>query len=316
MNETSQQYSQTPQDLQKNLHLRPPLCIAVDDNHDGEIRSLICRMFLASEILRIGMETRFTALVLLHRFHAATIRTANTNNPTNRNKGKEENDSDNSKTWETASCLFLACKAEEEPRRLRDIFNVAHMVIFQESSSQETSDNNEDVKNTSQEVKCPNDTTLVLQVKSKPPPLDADYSAAKEKIVRAEQVVLRWLGFDVSVSKPHRAVAVLVKEEPLSEILSKQDPSMEQRIVSIAWRRLNDSVFYARALNYSAIDLAFAAIALAMDELGDSLCSTQAKHWWNPFGLSDETFSRAKEALESATENLKRHVPRYQEINK
>ena len=30
--------------------------------------------------------------------------------------------------WIFSACLFLACKSEEEPRRLRDVINCAHMI--------------------------------------------------------------------------------------------------------------------------------------------------------------------------------------------
>ena len=236
----------------------PPIIDGHDPTH--RIRPLLYRMYIACHVLRLGTEARFSALVFLHRFAAAIPK----DQPPPEWK------------WVAAACLFLACKSEEEPRRLRDVINLAHMLL---------SDNTE--------PEASSDVLYELSIRSDPPPLNEAYWDIKKKIVETEQVVLRWLSFDVSVSHPHRAVILLLEKESSRDILHP-----------IAFRRLNDALFHGPALRHLVLELACASIALAVEEVKESeICLP--KEWWSAY-VTEEALESAKKDLEEATDYLKR----------
>ena len=126
--------------------LRPPL-----PDHDASFDPTpLPDIEKACQILRVSIEARFTAACLWHRCR---------------------------QSWPV--CLWLACKREEEPRRMRDILNVMHIV----------------------------------RDGGELPLLNAAYWKSKEELVEQEQVVLRSLAFDVCVSHPYRGVLV-VEQNP------------------------------------------------------------------------------------------------------
>ncbi len=259
------------------------------------------RMYIACHVLRLDTETRFTALVLLHRYAMAKTL----------NEEEEEEDW----PWIGAICLFLACKAENEPRRLRDIINMAQMILSVEpdkrrrrSSSSDNSPN-------------PKSNALLIDMENTPP-LDGAYWDMKKKAIETEQMVLRWLGFDCSVSHPHRAVyfvleqfvvGVAVNKKASGNAVSEQD---KQEIRSIASRRLNDALFYPKALQWGVVELACAALYLAALEqiskeaenaVDNNLKVFTSFGWWKrQFGVSNENFEDCWKDLEEATEFLKR----------
>ena len=173
--------------------------------------SFISRMYIACHILQVKTETRFTAIVLLHRY----AQSKNKNNQGGNNNKNEvgdnnnneydndDNDNDNDEwPWIGAVCLFLACKTEEEPRRLRDVINMARMVLSSSMSKKDIDNEHNNSKN----VLCMNLTT--------PPSLNEEaYWDSKRKAIETESIVLRWLGFDCSVSHPHRAVYWILEKE-------------------------------------------------------------------------------------------------------
>jgi hypothetical protein len=258
-------------------------------------------MYIACHILRLGTEARFSALVFLHRF--AMAHDANDNGTDNDN----DNDTDDIEwNWVAAACLFLACKAEEEPRRLRDVINLAHMILTSTSTAPAAPD--DDDKDDHDKY----GTEITLH--PEPPHLNEAYWVAKKKIVETEQVVLRWLGFDVSVSHPHRAVALLLKDMDNKETTQAQ----KDKVMLIAFRRLNDALFHGPALQHLALELACAAIELAKDEheheyeavvkVDDEVTITAAaapEGWWKRYNVSDAGLSKTKQDLQTATNLLK-----------
>lgn len=338
-------------------------------HHDGVVRPMICRMLIASKTLRMDTETRFTAIVLWHRYcHAILIATgaicsgdratADTRDSTATRIRHCNADA----AWAAAACLFLACKVEEEPVRLRDIINVAQMVLkvgdtgsggsgigtvaattSATSTEQPTptisQQQSTDTTITNGTTAIERHITMTIRVNSNPPRLDEEYWQTKETIVRAEQVVLRWVGFDTSVSKPHRAVVILLenyllhkktKDATISNGSSRGSVFHQQhdgnydtntncelltaeQMVPIAWKRLNDALFDSAALYYTVLELACAAIGLAVDELlllaaptatnkGES--ADDDDHWWMQFDISQASYLAAKQALVRATEGL------------
>lgn len=251
-----------------DIELRPPLSETGDgvSSRDASIlRPLLCRMYVACNVLSLSNEARFTSLVLLHRYFDSSDEMLSVE-----------------WKWIAAACLFLGTKTEEESRRLRDIINVAHMLEF-DNASQDMTDHS---------------LLETISVRNKPMALDEEYWTAKEKLVATEQQVLRMLRFDCLVSHPHRAVAVL-----LSEIA--QDDNRE--LLSIAWRYLNQALFYAPALRHDVLTLACASIECAQTRLANenrcqpSLNNQEKTHWWLTYGVSDS-------ALQACIHELQRSV--------
>ena len=157
------------------------------------------------------MEPRFSALLFLHRFATAI----------KGDLGKYKSISD--WKWVGAACLFLACKAAEEPRRLRDVINLAEMLFVNEDDD---------------------DDNWVTMDKN-PPGLNDKYWEAKKRVVETEQLVLRWMMFDISVSHPHRAVVLLLEKET----------TQRELLIPVAFRRLNDALFTLPRLHFPCCNL-------------------------------------------------------------
>jgi hypothetical protein len=220
-------------------------------------------MFVACHILRLQSETRFTALVLLHRYVRAKMTQSDNIATTTANTLTDSGLED--LAWVGAACIFLACKVEEEHRRLRDVINMVHMV-FSPPDDNNCQTDGSSVVDMCQPIDGNNinnniNKNVVIQINSIPPNLNEEYWKSKKRIVETEQAVLRWLGFDVSVSHPHRAV-ILIWE---STSWNKQND--DKQVLAIACRRLNDALFWPPALQHAAIELACAAIELALDEV-------------------------------------------------
>jgi len=177
------------------------------------------------------------------------------------------NDDDDWK-YVVAICLFLACKREEEPRRLRDVINLAHMIdIITTSTSSSAAAPTTKPQNQQQQQQ----QQVVLQWNPTPPPLDDTYWAAKERMVQTEQRVLRWLAFDIAVSHPHRAVVLMLmmmeeeQEDDEDDEQQQEEDRHERldRLRSAAFGRLNDALFSVAALQQPVLALAVAALTLA-----------------------------------------------------
>lgn len=178
--------------------------------HDRKMRPLLHQMLKSSRILKLSVETTFSAAILLHRY----IITVETNLPID--------------TWIITVCLLLASKREEEPRRLRDFINCSYLM------------------------------------QNRPlPDLNDAYWEDKKHIVRTEQIVLRWLDFDLMVSRPHRAVVALLL--PFSST-DDCDNSPCKEMARGAFRILNCTIFSIEALQQEGDILAVAALRLALIE--------------------------------------------------
>jgi hypothetical protein len=208
-------------------HLAPPLVIMADDEH-APLRPFLYKLWIASQILELGPETRFTALVLLHRYYYYYITQPCEGGGIDSHDWK----------WIGAACLVLGMKAEEDVRRLRDVINVAQMLDFRLVGGHDIEGE-------------------VIDISTTPPKLNQDYWKAKEFIVATEQRVLRALSFDVLVSHPHRLVVLVV-----NDTFKKSPSSFQDDVITKAWQRLNQAIFHAPALMTNALTLACAAVEL------------------------------------------------------
>jgi len=132
-------------------------------------------MYIASNVMELGSESRFTSLILFHRYvrhfyvlvaassssdtsssremSESAISRASSMKPALKNNNKREEARDLEKDRKkiqnhlgkvAAACLYLGCKMEEEPRRIRDVINVSHVLQF---STWEDHDDDDDENN-------------------------------------------------------------------------------------------------------------------------------------------------------------------------
>jgi hypothetical protein len=264
------------------LSLRSPLAAAAVDHGNLIPISFLFRMYTACQILELSTETRYTSIVLLQRYAAArVVHSMKSNLPSS------HFNNDDGWPWVGAACIFLACKAEEEPRRLRDVINMIHMVLSSPPSS--SPDGRE------------SNTKVVLDVVNKPPTLNEKYWESKKRVIENEQIVLRWIGFDCFVSHPHRAVLLILLHEQSSH-------ESQNRLLPLAFRRLNDGLFSVKALQFDVITLAASAIELATEESAmeqlDNNQKTFMEGWWSRYDVNAEHLNDCKSSLIEATSTL------------
>lgn len=307
--------------LTTELSLRPPLAMIMNSDDDDIFYLFLVRLYLSCDILRVSCDTRFTALVLMHRYYAQIKKKSK--------KGKIcidvenycEKIGDDHWRWTAGACLFLACKAEEEHRRLRDIINIIHMMMMMTTTQN------------SNLTKSSNNREVTISVDVNPPPLDDDYWTCKRRLVQEEQRVLRFLQFDVLVSHPHRAVLWILDDQQQALFTSdeeanskskatatnkkgdgmyddqnqndesndeSQQPPSHKEIARIAFRRLNDALFSKKALQHPTMVLACAAIELALLEL-DNVDDTNAS------ACTETTSHCYLKGFQSSSESLRWH---------
>ena len=253
-----------------NFSRRPPLPQVFgtmsedfEEEHDNAMIPMVSALLMACHVLRLSKETTFTAACLLHRYfystnHQNTKSSSEHDNITQLGHNSEEPQTFNGQLI-LVSCICLACKTEEEPRRLRDFINISHMLSWEKRDRIERKNKNASGSGSSSHH-------CVLQWKKDPPALDGTYWAMKERLVAAEQHVLRWLGFDVCVCHPHRAVVALV--------LSLQE-QQQSNLADVQWHRMTNrsssilnyvAVYSSRSLTVPVLSLAMAALVLAVEE--------------------------------------------------
>jgi Cyclin, N-terminal domain len=263
---------------------------------DDLVRPSISALLVGANVLQISVQARFTAAVLLHRYyHAIGIPpddAASGTVPVDEYRAQHEEEK-----YVVAACLLLACKREEEHRRLRDLVNIVDMVdwkVLKEkddglnvlSANDDPSDDSRIVKGTGSESDRSHTTILW---RNTPPDLDGAYWNAKQRLVKTEQRVLQYLAFDISVSRPHRAVVLLLQQtrttidfvtgndlvwQSLARTTTFQGKDLKDglssRLLQSAMCVLNGLVYSSAVLRHAVLPLAVAAISLAASHMAQS----------------------------------------------
>ena len=120
----------------------------------GSPEDAVSLCYCAAYRLRFNLEATAVAMTILHRFISRSL---------------PQSFEGTDVKLEVATCLFLASKIGECPRRLRDVINVTHRLA-------------------SKDTLC----------------LDREYWHSKQQVVHMEQIILRTLAFDLEVSHPFR----------------------------------------------------------------------------------------------------------------
>lgn len=178
------------------------------------------------------------------------------------------------------SCICLASKIEEAPRRVRDVINVFHHI---------------------------------KQVRGQKPIhpmiLDGNYVALKSQVIKAERRVLKELGFCVHVKHPHKLIVMYL------QVLGYEQ---NQRLMQMAWNFMNDSLRTDVFVRYNPESIACACIYLTARKL--NLPLPNSPPWYGVFKVTEDDitdisykimdlYRRPKpnaEALELAVDNLKK----------
>jgi hypothetical protein len=208
------------------------------------------------------METIFTAACLLHRYALIV----------------SDIDSDTDFRWKIMCLIFISCKSLEEHRRLRDLINLASMLEKAED---------DDSKKTIDSVIC-------LTWKPTPPNLDEEYWKSKEYIVKAEQAVLRKLGFDLHVSQPHRLVVMLV-QDCFPDVAS----NVHKKWVEDTWALLNSCIFSVLALQQPTLTLAVSALDMTISQNKRDSEQVPPTDWWKDTGVSPNEMQRVSGILQT-----------------
>ena len=237
----------------------------IDD--DPTLLNLLSRIHVASHTLHVGTECRVTAMVILQRYYQQYTYLLVQYVDPNQTKTKLDiqqlifNDIEQRHHLGIISvaCLFLACKAENQHRRIRDVVNLCHMLDFTGSNW----DNTPTLKH---------GPVVHIVEASSPPALDDHYWEAKQALVSAELTLLRFISYHVQVTHPHRILVLTLNHWfiPYDHIHPVHTQSSSHSIYSIllakGWRILNDTLFYPPCLRLHVLNLVYASIQLAIYE--------------------------------------------------
>lgn len=149
------------------------------------------------------------------------------------------------------SCIYLASKIEEAPRRIRDVINVFHHI-----------------------------KQIRGQKPIQPVILDGAYIALKNQVIRAERSVLKELGFCVHVKHSHKLIVLYLQQ--LGLLTTTKDTNLMQ----MAWNFMNDSLRTDVFVRYSPESIACACIYLSARKLGFPLPKNPT--WYGVFKVSED----------------------------
>ncbi len=242
-------------------------CPHLWDPNDGEERcKLVETLFRAGHRLQYSPETTSTAILLFHRFLL----------PHNLGKGNA--------TWPEmrvkvvlVTCLFLAGKARENPRRLRDVINVIRLLMDDKGAVG---------------FPPPHPTTRFRGLEV--PRLNSTYMELKKRVVECEQVLLRSVGFNLDMVHPYRLLLNYCRSLRLSE-----------RTTQVAWGILNDFLFIPFALALPPPVLTCAALHMASIVVRDEhALSHVSKVWYIP---KTKRWEPTESPIESSLVSMNNH---------
>ncbi|XP_055709975.1 cyclin-L2 isoform X2 [Phlebotomus papatasi] len=178
------------------------------------------------------------------------------------------------------SCVCLASKIEEAPRRIRDVINVFHHI---------------------KQVRAQKPITPMI--------IDINYITLKTQVIKAERRVLKELGFCVHVKHPHKLIVMYL------QVLGFEK---NQKMMQMAWNFMNDSLRTDVFVRYQPETIACACIYLTARKLSVNLPANLP--WFGVFCVSEnhildvcyricQLYRRPKanvEKLEAAVEELRK----------
>uniref|UniRef100_W8BWR5 Cyclin-L1 n=1 Tax=Ceratitis capitata TaxID=7213 RepID=W8BWR5_CERCA len=146
------------------------------------------------------------------------------------------------------SCVCLASKIEEAPRRIRDVINVFHHI---------------------KQVRAQKDIAPMI--------LDQTYTNMKTQVIKAERRVLKELGFCVHVKHPHKLIVMYLQVMKYEK---------HEKLMQMSWNFMNDSLRTDVFMRYQPETIACACIYLSARKLGIPLPNNPP--WFGVFCVSED----------------------------
>ena len=296
-------------------------------NHDGKIsmmsmkdvviRPILLKMHIASHSMELGSESRFTGLVLFHRYVRHFNKLLLQEQQHHMQNDMHQITSHLGKV--AAACLFLGCKMEEEPRRIRDVINLSHVLNFCSSSVE--NDTTATSTSDKQREALQNIPTIIESLN--PPPLDEQYWKNKEEMVSIEQHVLRMIRYNTTVCHPYRCILIIM--ETLGFGVGNKDttssssntkwlltPQQSDNLILRSYRILNEIALDpgGSTLQYPVLVLSCAAIVLASswpeivrgvhckeDKDDNEETLVLPNNWWRALDVSTSELDMARTSI-------------------
>ena len=300
-------------------------------SYEQIVSNLLYRMQIASQCMELGCESRFAGLILFHRYirhfyHLVAQNSKQKNQQ--KQKQKQQNENDESREIDqikahlgqvAGACLFLGCKMEEEPRRIRDVINLSHLLNFSSWNSDDTTTTSEEKKE-----RC----IPIITESLHPPPLDEQYWKDKEQMVSIEQHVLRTICFDSVVCHPYRCVLIVMETLGFGKLNANETTKtwlltsqQSDNVILRSYRILNEAALdpNGEALQSPVIVLSCAAISLAAaggigcvssegacaenkdngsEDKDDENAVSLPEFWWRALDVSTNELTAAKATLQ------------------
>lgn len=184
----------------------------------------------------------------------------------------------------TAS-LLLACKLEEDPRRVKNLIDIVHLLSKAEDAEVAITEDNID------ELLLDHDST--------------EFEVARAETFRCERYILRELGFMVSQTlvHPHRYILQYI------HALCKGNYIPTNRLSQIAWGYLNDSMRTTLCCEVQPAVIAVGSIFLAACDLNIPLA--KESRWYELFDVTWEDVVKVCTRILSL---YKREPPKYAKL--
>ena len=306
-------------------------------SYEQIVSNLLFKMQIASQCMELGCESRFAGLILFHRYIRHFYHLVAQNNKKKNQQKQKQNENDESREVDqikahlgqvAGACLFLGCKMEEEPRRIRDVINLSHLLNFSSWNSDDTTTISEEKKE-----RC----IPIITESLHPPPLDEQYWKDKEQMVSIEQHVLRTICFDSVVCHPYRCVLIVMetlcfgtgRRRNASEKMNANETiktwlltsQQSDNVILRSYRILNEAALdpNGEALQSPVIVLSCAAISLAAaggigcvssegvctenkgngsEDKDDGNAVSLPEFWWRALDVSTNELTAAKATLQ------------------
>ncbi|KAJ6246974.1 hypothetical protein M0813_02230 [Anaeramoeba flamelloides] len=156
------------------------------------------------------------------------------------------------------SSVFLSCKLEETPRRVRHIINTFVSIDQIEQKQKQVPIN----------------------------PLNQEYWEIKNEIIQGESYILNQIGFDLQI------------EHPFKFLLNYSNTlKCSPKLIQKAWNFLNDCFMIDVCIKYPSPLLAVSCLFISSEILGETIFEKQNLSNWNLFNTTIEDITKVSQEI-------------------